>query len=94
MKKPSSKILESKVQASIRKLLKDNGWLVIKIILASENGWPDLMAMKAGRVIFFEVKRPGETSRPLQVYRRNQLHGEGIECYEVDSLKKVKLYLE
>lgn len=83
-------MLESKIQKKIRQYLKNNGWIVIRPIILSESGWPDLQAIKSGRVIFFEVKRPGETSEPLQVYRRNELIKQGVEAYEVDTLLDVK----
>lgn len=86
--------LESAIQKKIRKYLKDNGWIVIRPIILSESGWPDLQAIKKGRVIFFEVKRPGEKSEPLQVYRRKELIKQGVEAYEVDNLDTIKKIID
>ena len=59
----SKKILESKRQAKIIAKLKTEGWLCVKLIKTSANGIPDIMALKGGKTMFIEVKRPdGELS--------------------------------
>lgn len=40
---------------------------------------PDLIALKDGRVVFIEVKRPGQKPRPLQEYRHKKLREAGFE---------------
>ncbi|WP_343692783.1 hypothetical protein [Chitinophaga sp.] len=62
----------------------------MKIIQLSANGYPDIYTYKAGRTIWFECKRPGEESDPLQVVRQQELRAVGMEAYEVDNLDKVK----
>lgn len=85
-------MLESSIQTAIRKHLKKEGWMVIKLISTSQNGIPDLMCIKAGRVIFFEVKQPGKKVIPggLQEYMINELRKQGVEAYEVHSVTEVK----
>lgn len=80
----NSKKLESKVQSRVIGILKEDGWLVVKIGLCSIPGFPDLMALKSGRVKFVEVKRTGEKPRPLQEYRHKQLREQGFEVEVVD----------
>ena len=84
------KPLESKVQNQIKKYLELNGWKVLKIIQLSENGYPDIMALKNGTAIFIEVKRPGAKPRPLQVHRIDQLNKMGFMAFYADSLEMVK----
>lgn len=71
--------LESKVQAKIIKRYKSEGWLVVKIILCNMSGFPDLMCLKDGKVLFIEVKRKGGKPRPLQTFVHNQLESYGFE---------------
>jgi Holliday junction resolvase len=54
--------------------------MVIKLIKTSKNGIPDLMALKDGKVLFVEVKRPllGKLSK-VQEYRIKELKEYGFE---------------
>lgn len=87
-----SVMLESKIQKSIIDYLKKEGWFTLKIISANRNGIPDLMCIKDGRVVFFEVKQPGKKVIPggLQEYMINELIKQGVEAYEVHSVNEVK----
>jgi Holliday junction resolvase len=73
-------MLESKIQAKIIKSFTDGGYMVIKLIKTSKNGIPDLMALKDGKTIFIEVKRPllGKLSK-VQEYRIKELKEYGFE---------------
>jgi Holliday junction resolvase len=73
-------MLESNIQAKIIKRFTDAGYMVIKLIKTSKNGIPDLMALKDGKTIFIEVKRPllGKLSK-VQEYRIKELKEYGFE---------------
>lgn len=71
--------LESTVQANIIKRYEAEGFYVIKLILTNKSGIPDLLCLKDGKVVFIEVKRPGEKPRALQEYRINELRDMGFE---------------
>ena len=73
-------MLESKIQAKIIKRFADAGYMVIKLIKTSKNGIPDLMALKDGKVLFVEVKRPllGKLSK-VQEYRIKELKEYGFD---------------
>ena len=60
---------EQKIQATIIKKLESLGYFVIKTILTNKSGTPDLIAIKKGQVIFFEVKRNNGRLSALQQYR-------------------------
>lgn len=83
-------MLESKIQTLIRQHLKKEGWFVTKLIACSDNGIPDLLAIKDGRVIFFEVKQKGKNPSPVQKYKIKELIKYGVEAYVVRSVKDVK----
>ena len=91
MKKPSK---ESTVQSSIQKWLKDNGWFTIKIIMASKNGIPDLMAIKNGRTIFIEVKNEIGKLSKIQEYRIKEMQQHGAEVIVARSKEEIKPYLD
>jgi Holliday junction resolvase len=73
-------MLESKIQAKIINSFTDGGYMVIKLIKTSKNGIPDLMALKDGKTIFIEVKRPllGKLSK-VQEYRVKELKEYGFD---------------
>jgi Holliday junction resolvase len=76
--------LESRVQDRIVKRYKKEGWIVVKIMLCSLSGFPDLMCLRAGKALFIEVKRKGERPRPLQTFIHDMLRGAGFEVLVLD----------
>jgi Holliday junction resolvase len=60
-------MLETLIQRKIKKWLRAHGWLVIKLRATDPPSFPDLMAMREGKTVWFiEVKRPGEHPTELQ----------------------------
>ena len=85
---------ESYIQGKIRAYLITNGWLTVKLINASPNGMPDLMAIKDGKVIFLEVKtEKGKTSK-LQDYQIERLKEMGVSAFVVRSTVEMKEILK
>lgn len=72
-------ILESKVQRSLIKQYEADGWFVVKLILTTKAGIPDLLLLKNGKAMFVEVKRPVGHPTKLQLYRIQQLRDMGFE---------------
>lgn len=70
---------ESEIQARIIKELTKSGWMVVKILTCTANGWPDLQAHKEGRTVFIEVKAAAGKVAPLQQYRIDKLIAQGFE---------------
>jgi Holliday junction resolvase len=79
--------MESKIQKDIIKEAEKQGWYVVKIIQCNKNGFPDLLLMKNGRVIFIEVKDTGKQLRPLQEYRKKEIEKCGFEFFTLDNCK-------
>ena len=73
-------MLESKIQAKIIRRFEAQGYFVVKLVKTSKNGIPDLMALKDGKTIFIEVKRPiiGKLSK-VQEYRIREIKEYGFE---------------
>ena len=76
---------EAVVQTKIKNTLTKAGWRVVKVLQLSENGWPDLMAVKAGRTVFIECKATGQKPRPLQLYRIEEINAIGLTAFWTDN---------
>ena len=80
------KIMEQKLAAAVRRA----GGLAIKFVSPGMAGVPDrLLLFPGGRMVFAEVKAPGEKPRPLQVHRMEQLRKLGFRVYVVDDVEKI-----
>ena len=82
--------LESAIQAAIRSELQGRGWLVVKCGAMSVNGWPDLVAIRGGRTVWIEVKRPGGVLSAIQMHRHNEMRKAGAEVYTVQGVAEVR----
>ena len=72
-------MLESAIQSKIKKKLKEEGWIVVKLIKTSLTGIPDLMCLKDGDIKFIEVKQPKGVISPIQQYVIDTLRTNGFE---------------
>jgi len=81
---------ESLIQGSIRAHLINEGWFVVKLINTSKPGMPDLMAIKDGKVIFFEVKTDKGRVSKLQEHHIEGLNNMGVPAHVVRSVTQVK----
>ena len=81
---------ESKLQSKIIQLLEADGWIVIKTIQLSKNGFPDIFAFRSGKTIFIEVKSPNGKCSELQKYRIEQLTEQGFTAFFCESLDEFK----
>lgn len=70
---------ESQIQNKKIKQLEEEGYFVVKLILTNKNGIPDLLALKDGKVLFLEVKRPHTKLTKLQEYRIQELKKQGFD---------------
>ena len=77
------KQLERDIQARIIKRYKEQGYMVVKMMLTNSPGFPDLMVLKNGVAQFVEVKSPNEKPRPLQLFRIKQLKEIGFNVLVV-----------
>lgn len=96
----STKELESSVEKKIRKFAFQNkeNLLYWKLTVPGLRGVPDRIALfKGGKVIFFELKRPGGRPRALQEYFVGRLRSFGFGCFVFDNadeaIDKIREYL-
>jgi Holliday junction resolvase len=81
---------ESILQGRIKAYLINDGWEVVKLILTSKPGIPDLMCLKNGKIIFIEVKQPNGKLSKLQEYMINKLITIGFDTYVIRSVEQIK----
>jgi Holliday junction resolvase len=85
---------ESLIQGAIRAHLITEGWFVVKLINTSKPGMPDLMAIKDGKVVFFEVKTGTGYVSKLQKYIIDCINDNGVGAYVVRTVSQVKEILQ
>jgi Holliday junction resolvase len=76
-------------QTKVMNDMKAEGWKVIKTIRLNENGFPDLMCLKNGKVVFIEIKEANDTLKVLQKYRIDELIKLGFEAYCLQATKGI-----
>lgn len=82
---------EKTVEQRVIKAVRASGGLAIKFVSPGLNGVPDrLLLFPGGRVVFCEVKAPGEKPRALQVHRMAQLRALGFRVYVVDGEETIR----
>ncbi len=84
---------EQKIQYAINTYLKKQGWLVTKLMMTTTAGIPDLMAIKEGKTIFIEVKKPGGRLSRIQEYRIAEIRAQDIPVLVTDNLNDLKEWL-
>ena len=77
---------ESQFEQKWSKKAKERGWLSIKNIQVSLNGWPDRMYMKNGKVFFIEFKNSKGKLSELQKYRIGQIRSLGFHCFIFENI--------
>lgn len=84
---------ESDIEADIRKLALALGWLCWKFVSPGLRGVPDRIFMRAGRLVFLEVKKVGEEPSRQQEKRAAEIRAAGFECYWVDNVEDARAIL-
>lgn len=79
---------ESRLQGRIIEDLEKDGRYPVKIKLCNRNGFPDVMVLNNGNVLFIEVKDEGEDADPLQLYIHEQLRDQGFNVFIIDTWDK------
>lgn len=83
-------LLESFLENKFVKAVKKIGGLAVKFESPGMAGVPDrIVLLPGGKVLFVELKRPGQKPRPLQVKRIKDLEAMGFQVEVVDSVQRI-----
>lgn len=83
--------LEHKFKNEVQKRLNALVW---KFTSPGIAGVPDrLIILPNGKCVFAELKKKGETLRPLQLYRRQQLQKMHMAVWVIDSEEKIQEFV-
>lgn len=75
---------EKTVENTLKRAIEADGGICWKLTCPGVDGVPDRLCLRAGRVVFVEVKAPGKKPRPLQQRRMNQLRAQGFTALVVN----------
>ena len=88
-------IKERDVERYFKAQLEKRGALVFKFVSPGQAGVPDrVVLLPGGRVVFAEMKAPGEKPRPLQRAVFARMARAGHPVYIIDSREAVKRFME
>ena len=87
--------LERVIVKSVMDVARKLGWWCAKNHGSAYSlaGLPDVIAIKNGRAVWMEVKRPGGKPTPVQVRVMAQLMAAGCECSVVRSAEDARQFL-
>ena len=88
LKRFKFELSENDIKIQVKQYLDLRGWFNFYILqgLGSFNGIPDRIAIKDGRTLYLEIKKPGGTQSPAQIdFERNIKFQKG-EYYLIDDL--------
>lgn len=85
-------LIESDVKKDIREYMIKSGWFIFHVHQRGymvHKGISDYIAVKNGRVIFLECKKPGGEQSPEQIKFEDDITSHGGEYMCVDSVDKL-----
>lgn len=77
-------VREADIERKVKAWCEVNGYLFIKMSALSARGFPDRMILKDGKVMFLELKKPGEKPRPAQQEWLSKLQRLGFNAIWAD----------
>ena len=85
---------ESKLEKEIKEYCKKTGWHYWKFTSPANKGVPDRMIFKNGVILFFELKRKGNTTDKMQDYQINLMRDAGLKVFVINSFDDAKYILD
>ena len=87
-------MIEKDIERQVRLEAIAAGWLVRKLMSPGHSGFPDRLFAKNGKIVFIELKKPGEKPRPRQLNEIAALMHAGVHAAWSDSIEDVRLILD
>jgi hypothetical protein len=83
-------MLEKNIERHLVQKARDNGGLAIKWVAPAMAGVPDrIVFFPGGRIVFVELKAPGQRQTPIQIRVTKMLTDLGADVRVIDSKKAV-----
>ena len=82
-------MIESQVERYLHSKVTAYYGMCLKFVSPGTAGIPDRIVIHRGRILFVELKRPGEKPRPLQKVRARQMRAAGAMVYCISSTYQV-----
>lgn len=76
---------EKHLEQALKTTIEAVGGICWKLVSPGVAGVPDRICLKAGRIVFVELKAPGKHPRPIQKRRIKQLRDQCFTVLVVDS---------
>ncbi|WP_406004613.1 VRR-NUC domain-containing protein [Streptomyces sp. NBC_00987] len=89
MTSPRERVIEDYLLTQCRA----HGFLCLKFVSPARRGVPDRIVVALGRIVFVEVKRPGDRPRKLQQLMHTKLRRHGAEVHVVDDKPSVDAFI-
>lgn len=81
---------ESRIEKRLKKEIEQIGGKALKFVSPGVTGVPDrIVLLPHGRIIFIELKAPGEKLRVIQEYRAKELRTLGFRVECIDTIEKI-----
>lgn len=81
---------EKEIETYLRNRIRGMGGTAFKFVSPGNDGVPDrLVCLPGGRVVFVELKAPGQHPRPLQIHQIGRLKQLGFRVEVIDSKEQV-----
>jgi hypothetical protein len=81
---------EAQIERRLVARVKQAGGQCLKWVSPGHAGVPDRIVMlPSGRILFVELKAPGEKPKPLQTYTMGQIRDLGFEVLVIDSYEAI-----
>jgi hypothetical protein len=87
-------MIENNVENYLNREVKKLGGRAAKFVSPGLRGVPDrIVLLPGGKMVFIELKAPGEKPRKQQMYRMKQIEDLGFKTYTIDSYEAVKEFI-
>lgn len=86
---------EKEIETYLREKIREVGGKAYKFVSPGNDGVPDrLVCLPGGRVVFVELKAPGQAPRPLQIHQIGLLKKLGFRVEVIDSKEQVETFVK
>ena len=87
-------MIEAEIETEIVRRAHAHGWASRKVRWVGRRNAPDRMFFRRGKIVIFEIKRPGKTATGTQLKEYHRLKEVYFDTYVVDSVEEAMRILD